>query len=58
MWDQKGGQQDGCTGEIVHGDITDFDAVDRTIEEAGAVIHVAVYAGIYVDSDINPSSST
>lgn len=45
---------DSCAGEIVHGDITDFDAVDRTIEEAGAVIHVAVYAGIYVDSDDQP----
>ena len=50
---------DSCAGEIVHGDITDFDAVDRTIEEAGAVIHVAVYAGIYVATAmIHPSSST
>ena len=35
---------DSFVGEIVHGDITDFDTVDRTIEEADAVIHVAVYA--------------
>ena len=41
-------------GEIIHGDITDFNTVDRTIEGADAVIHAAVYAGIYTDNDDQP----
>lgn len=45
---------DSFAGEIVHGDITDFDTVDRTIEGADAAIHVAVYAGIYADNDDQP----
>ena len=40
---QKSGPWSG--GEIVHGDIADYDTVDRALDGVEAIIHVAVYAG-------------
>jgi nucleoside-diphosphate-sugar epimerase len=34
---------DWTSGEIVHGDISDFDAVDRALADMDAVIHTAVF---------------
>ena len=41
-------------GEIVHGDIADYEAVDRALEGMDAIIHAAVYAGAYDSDDLAP----
>ena len=41
-------------GEIVHGDITDFNAIDAALEGVDAVIHAAVYSGASGDDDDGP----
>ena len=41
-------------GEIVHGDIADYEVVDRALEGVDAIIHAAVYAGAYDSDDLAP----
>ena len=41
-------------GEIVHGDIADFSAVDDALEGVDGVIHAAVYSGSTRDNDNGP----
>ena len=41
-------------GEIVHGDIADFAAVDRALEGVDGIVHTAVYAGSYDENDEKP----
>ena len=41
-------------GDVVHGDISDFAAVDGALEGVDAVIHAAVHTGGYGDDDTEP----
>ena len=41
-------------GEIVHGDIADFSAVDDALEGVDGVIHAAVFSGSTGDNDNGP----
>jgi nucleoside-diphosphate-sugar epimerase len=52
----KGNQLEGewLGGEIVHSDITDFDAVDAALEGIDAIIHTSVYSGSTGDNDSGP----
>jgi nucleoside-diphosphate-sugar epimerase len=47
-----------CDGEIVHGDIVDFEAVDRALEGQEGIVHTTVYnataAGHYAADDPQP----
>ena len=48
-WEAEGEWQG---GDIVHGDIADFSAVEAALDDVDAVIHAAVLAGDYgVDSE-------
>ena len=49
---QKSGPWSG--GEFVHGDIADYDTVDRALDGVDAIIHAAVYAGPYDKDDLAP----
>ncbi|SVC24705.1 uncharacterized protein METZ01_LOCUS277559, partial [marine metagenome] len=41
-------------GKVIHGQISDYETVDRVIEGVDAVIHVAVYFGPYEKNDDLP----
>lgn len=41
-------------GEVIHGEISDYESVDRVIEGVDAVIHAAVYFGPYEPNDDLP----
>lgn len=49
---QKAGPWSG--GEIVHGDIADYDTVEGALDGVDAIIHAAVYAGSYDKDDLAP----
>ena len=49
---QKAGPWTG--GEIIHGDISDYDTVDHALDGQDAIIHAAVYFGAYDKDDQAP----
>ena len=52
----SGGELEGewLVGEIIHSDISDFAAVDETLDGIDAVIHAAVHSGASRDNDNGP----
>jgi nucleoside-diphosphate-sugar epimerase len=41
-------------GEIIHGDIADYDSVDQALDAMDAIIHAAVYFGAHDKDDLGP----